>query len=305
MRRKAMRIATRGSELALFQAREVCRRLLEVGVTGEIVEISTRGDRERGALSEIGGAGVFTKALEEAVLEGRADAAVHSAKDLPTQLVYGLGLVAALPRGDARDVLCSAGGMRLAELAAGAVLGTSSARRRAAVLRMRGDVAVRGIRGNVPTRLEKVRRGEYTGVVLAAAGLRRLGLAGRISEVFDVEAMLPAAGQGVIVVEARAEGEAAEVFGEMSDGAAFSCVSAERAVLRELRAGCRAAVGAYAEAVGGEYRLKAGVLSVDGTSEWRAEAVFGQGGEEAAGAQVARELVESGAGEALDAAGGS
>lgn len=292
-------LATRRSELALIQAHMAAEALSSAGLQCELLEVTTQGDRDRRALREIGGRGVFTKALEDAVLDGRADAAVHSAKDLPTHLPEGLVIAAALMREDPRDVLVSRGGVPLADLPAGAAVGTSSGRRAAAVLRLRPDLTVRPIRGNVPTRVRKVESGEYDAAVLAAAGLKRLGMENSITEVFESDIMLGAAGQGAIVIEAMGGGGFEAAISRVSDAPTFCCVSAERAVLRALGAGCRAAVGALAVAVNAGCFLRAEVLSADGAKCWRAEACFETGAAEAAGSEVASALLSEGAGEAL------
>ena len=296
---RTIRLATRKSELALIQAHMAAEALSSVGLRCELVEVTTQGDRDRRALTEIGGRGVFTKALEEAVLDGRADAAVHSAKDLPTDLPTGLVIAAALPREDPRDALVSRAGVPLADLPAGASVGTSSGRRAAAILRLCPHLTVRPIRGNVPSRLRKVESGEYDAAVLAVAGLKRLGMENSITEVFESDIMPAAAGQGALVIETMRGGGFEGAVSHVSDDATLVCVSAERAVLRALGAGCRAAVGVMAVAVDGAFMVRAEVLSADGAKCWRAEACFEAGGAEAAGVDVARALLSEGAGEAL------
>lgn len=295
-----VRLATRRSALALVQARLVADALKRLGIACDLVEIAAAGDRDGRPLSAIGGQGVFTKALEEAIIEGRADAAVHSAKDLPTRLPEGLVLEAALQREDPRDALVSRDGGGVADLAAGATVGTSSPRRTAAVLAARRDLVVKPIRGNVPTRLAKVESGEYDAAVFALAGLRRLSLEKSVTEVFETDIMLPAAGQGAIVVETKADDALRGVFEPICDRATFSCVRAERAVLGALHAGCRAAVGALATPVEGGFRLTAEALAADGSKRWRAETMFAAGEEEDAGVCVAKRLLADGAGEVLD-----
>jgi len=294
-----IRLATRKSELALVQARLAADALRAVGLDCEVVEVTSEGDRDVRSLVEIGGTGVFTKALEAAILDGRAYAAVHSAKDLPTRLPENLFIAAALPREDPRDVLVSRDGVLLADLPAGAIIGTSSARRAAAVGRLRPDLTVSPIRGNVPTRVRKVESGEFDAAVLAAAGLKRLGMEKAITEVFESDIMPGAAAQGAIVIEAMRGGEFEPAISGVSDTATFECITAERAVLRALGAGCHAAVGALAVAEGGGYFLRAEVLSADGAGCWRSEARFEAGGAEAAGVEAARALLLQGAGEAL------
>ena len=269
----------------------VAEALESVGADASVVEITTSGDTDARNLWEIGGQGVFTGEIEQAMLEGRCDAAVHSAKDLPTRLAEGLVLAAALPREDVRDALVARDGRRLADLEEGALVGTSSVRRAAAILALRPDLKPVPIRGNVPTRVEKVMKGEYAAAVLAVAGLKRLGLENVATEVFESDIMLPAAGQGAIIVEIRAgDEEAAALFARISDAATLAAVRAERALLAALGAGCRAAVGALAVAQGAGFLLKAEVLQGDGRKSWRAEARFHLGGEEAAGREAAEKL---------------
>ena len=236
--KKTIRLGTRGSRLAMIQAEAVAAELCALGAEVEFVEITTSGDTDRRNLWEIGGQGVFTAAIEAALLEGRIDAAAHSAKDLPTKLAAGLRLAAALPREDPRDCLVSASRLALVQLPAGAVVGTSSTRRAAAVLAARPDLATSPIRGNVPTRVAKVLAGEYAAAVLAVAGLKRLGLEKSITEVFETDIMMPAAGQGAVVVEIRSDDSETAAFAErMNDALTLSAVNAERAVLAGLDAG--------------------------------------------------------------------
>ncbi len=297
---RVIRLATRRSALALIQAGQVAERLAALGLRCDLVEITTKGDRDRRSLDKIGARGVFTKALEEAIITGRADAAVHSAKDLPTTLPEGLILAAALEREDPRDAFVSADGVRLADLAPGSSIGTSSPRRTAALLALRGDLVISPIRGNVPTRLAKVESRDYDGAVFALAGLKRLALEKSVTEVFETDIMLPAAGQGAIVVETRDDGAPRGVVESINHGATFSCILAERAVLRSLRAGCRTPVGALATAGEGGFVLRAGIMTADGSRTWRAETEFVEGEEEAAGAHLAAKLIEDGAGVALE-----
>ncbi len=293
---KRFRIGTRGSRLALVQAKAAAAAFETLGARVEIVEIATSGDTDRRDLWRIGGQGVFTAALESALAEGRTDAAVHSAKDLPTRLAPGLVLAAALPREDVRDALVSRAGLRLMDLPAGAKVGTSSARRAAAVLALRPDLEPVPIRGNVPTRVEKVMRGEFDAAVLAVAGLKRLGMEAAASEVFDTDTMLPAAGQAAIVVEVREDDDDARVFCErMNHPDTLTAVTAERAVLAALDAGCRMPVGVLAERSGAGFRLRVHLLSEDGRQSWRAETTFAPGEEERAAAAAASALDDSGA----------
>jgi hydroxymethylbilane synthase len=243
----AVRIGTRRSPLALAQARTVAAALEAAGHTTTLVEVTTHGDVTSAPLAQLGGTGVFVSALREALVAGEVDVAVHSLKDLPVG-AHDEVVVAAVPaREDPRDVLVSTGGRPLAELPAGARVGTGSPRRAAQLLAARPDVAVVDVRGNVGTRLGLVERGDVDAVVLALAGLRRLGLAGVASEVLDPAVMLPAPGQGALAVECRADDDAARALvAGLDDAAARLSTTAERALLGALEAGCSAPVGALA-----------------------------------------------------------
>jgi hydroxymethylbilane synthase len=281
-----LRLGTRGSPLALAQAREVRVRLggahaeLEPEAAVEIVVIKTTGDTVQDrTLAEIGGKGLFTKEIEEALLEGRIDAAVHSMKDVPTWLPEGLAIAAVLPREDPRDALFSARGDSLAALPAGAVVGTASLRRQAQVLLARPDLKVVPFRGNVQTRLRKLAEGEVDATLLAVAGLKRLGLAERITAVLEPEVMLPAVAQGAIGVETRADDRDTRGFLEaLNDRTSALRVAAERACLEVLDGSCRTPIAAFAETVGAEtgedgeeMRLRGLVCMPDGSEAHRAE----------------------------------
>ncbi len=281
-----LRLGTRGSPLALAQAREVRARLaaahaeLEPEAAVEIVVIKTTGDAVQDrTLAEIGGKGLFTKEIEEALLDGRIDAAVHSMKDVPTWLPEGLAIGTVLPREDPRDALFSARGDSLAALPAGAVVGTASLRRQAQVLLARPDVKVVPFRGNVQTRLRKLAEGEVDATLLAVAGLKRLGLAERITAVLEPEVMLPAVAQGAIGVETRADdGDTRGFLEALNDRTSALRVAAERACLEVLDGSCRTPIAALAETVGAEsgedgeeIRLRALVCMPDGSEAHRAE----------------------------------
>ncbi|UNX54728.1 hydroxymethylbilane synthase [Georgenia sp. TF02-10] len=245
-----LRIGTRGSDLALTQTTTVAEALRAVtGRPVELVTIRTEGDRSRASLTALGGTGVFAAALRAAVLAGEVDLAVHSLKDLPSAPAAGLTIAALPPRADARDVLCAREGWTLATLPAGARVGTGSPRRAAQLRRARPDLVVVDIRGNVGTRLGRVRLGDLDGVVLAAAGLARLGLLDRVTDTLGPDVMLPAAGQGALAVECRtadAGGELGATLRRIDDPATRLAVAAERALLRTLEAGCTAPVAAHA-----------------------------------------------------------
>lgn len=257
----ALRIATRSSRLALAQAELVAVRLREVhpGIETELVLIETRGDRDQSsALSSGSAVGWFTSALQEALQEGRADIAVHSYKDLPTKRPEGLVIGAVPLRDDPRDALVSRAKLTLKRLPAGAAIGTGSPRRTAQLLALRPDIEVRPIRGNVDTRLRKVAEGDYDAIVVAVAGLRRLGLEEDATETFGLYDMLPAPAQGALAVECRvSDRKARDLLAAVHDTGVGQAVSAERAFLAALEAGCSFPAGAYAEHFGTTLKLHA------------------------------------------------
>ncbi|MGO9096253.1 MAG: hydroxymethylbilane synthase [Bryobacteraceae bacterium] len=263
-------IGSRGSQLALWQAHWVRDRLQALGHDCRIEIIRTTGDRIANVpLAQVGTKGLFTKEIEEALLEGRIDLAVHSLKDLPTSLPAGLRLAATPPREDPRDALV---GSRLAGLAAGARVGTSSLRRSAQLRAARPDLAIESVRGNLDTRLRKLDEGQYDALVVAAAGLHRLGWQARIAELLPVELMCPAVGQGALAIETRDQGPAAEICAQLEHSGTRAEVEAERAVLRTLGGGCQVPIGAHARSSGGDLRLLGVVASPDGTRIVRREA---------------------------------
>jgi hydroxymethylbilane synthase len=275
MSQEKLRIGTRGSKLARWQAEWVAERLRSLGYAVEILEIATSGDAEQIVpVASIGSAGVFTKEIQRALLTGEVDVAVHSLKDLPTETVEGLLLAAVPERENPADVLVLSGeqerraSMLLAPcpmLPAGARVGTGSLRRRAQLLNARPDLRVDDVRGNVDTRLRKLDEGQFDALVLAEAGLRRLGLAGRISEVLPFSVMLPAGGQGALAIECRAgDAKPQAAVGTLDHAATRASVTAERALLARLRGGCLAPVGAWGRVEGSELLLSAVVLSADG-----------------------------------------
>jgi hydroxymethylbilane synthase len=299
-----LRIATRGSKLARWQADWVACRLRSGGHGVEIIEIATRGDVDQsGAIGDIGSPGVFTKEIQRAVLAGDADVAVHSLKDLPTDPVEGLVLAAVPARESAADVLTSTLASSLAELPRGARVGTGSLRRQAQLRHTRPDLQVLAVRGNVDTRLRKLDEGQFDALVLAKAGLMRLGLAARIAQELPSEIMLPAVGQGALGIECRADDPTTlAALAALDDRATHAAVVAERALLAELRGGCLAPIGALALASGGQLELTAVVLSPDGarrlferdTAPIKEPAQLGQ--------QVANSLLARGAADLIAAA---
>jgi hydroxymethylbilane synthase len=295
-----LRLGTRGSPLALAQAQEVRRRLAEAHPelaaedAVEIVVIKTSGDRiQDRTLAEIGGKGLFTKEIEEALLDGAIDAAVHSMKDVPTWLPEGLAITAILPREDPRDAFFSNRGARLADLPSGAVVGTASLRRQAQVLMARPDLTVVPLRGNVGTRLRKLAEGEADATLLAMAGLNRLGEAARVTAPLEPEEMLPAVAQGAVGLETRADDERTDGWLRALDhGATATRVAAERACLEVLDGSCRTPIAALAEldAAGGELWLRALVAMPDGSRAHRAERRGPAGEAEALGRDAGAEL---------------
>ncbi len=266
-----LRIGSRGSQLALWQANHVAGLLRERGHQVEIEIIKTTGDKiTEVALAQVGTKGMFTKEIEEALAEGRVDLAVHSLKDLPTELADSFVLAAVMKRQDPRDVFLSLRYARFADLPQGARVGTSSLRRQAQLKSVRPDLNIFPLRGNVDTRLRKLENDEFDTIILAAAGLNRLGRTERIREVMPVEVMCPAVGQGALGIEARIDDRATLAeLAFLDDRAARSTTAAERALLRTLGGGCQVPIGAHAELVDGELRLMAVVAQPDGSQVLR------------------------------------
>jgi hydroxymethylbilane synthase len=296
-----IRLGTRGSALALAQANWVAERLQgEV----ELVPITTSGDRGSDPLSASDSRGLtppdksrFVKEIEEALLAGDVDLAVHSAKDVPSELPDGLAIVGVPERADARDALCGAGS--LDELAEGAAVGTASLRRRSALLALRPDLEVRELRGNVDTRLRRLAEGDFDAIVLACAGLERLGR-GDAGTAIALEHMVPAPGQGCLVLEARAsDGGTVEAAAALTDSDALTCLTTERALVRALDASCHTPIGAHAVATEDGLRLCAFVGLPDG-SHWIRDELRATAAEPAAlGAAVGERLLAAGAAELL------
>ena len=292
---RILRIGTRGSMLAKWQAESIRKKLFAAtGVEAEIVIIKTSGDRmQQAPLTQIGGKGIFIKELEEALLEETIDVAVHSVKDVPTDIPSRLMFPAVCRRDDVRDCLV---GSTLANLRHGARVGTSSLRRQAQFRHLRPDLDLRDLRGNVDTRLRKVESGEYEAVVLAKAGLDRLGLSKRISEVLSPEVCLPAVGQGAIAVECRLkDAEAADLLAPLDDAETRTAILAERALLAALQGGCQVPLGAWARIERGELLLDACVCSVDGSQYVKQHATAPPEQAAQLGEHMARLLIEAGA----------
>jgi hydroxymethylbilane synthase len=297
-------IATRSSELALFQAREVQSALAARGIESELKTYKTVGDKRLDQpLSQIGAKGLFTKELEDDLAAGRVHCCVHSLKDLPTDMPVGLEVVALLPREDPRDALlvnASVGVKTLAELPSGARVGTSSLRRRAQLLARRRDLDVVELRGNVPTRVRKVDERVVDAAVLAAAGLHRLGAADRIDEYLDAPAWLPAAGQGAIAIQIRADDEVARAwFSLLGDRATMVDVTAERAFLAALEGGCQVPIGAAVIRAAGRASLHGFISDVDGDRVIRGEIALDEAAPTRSGEALAASLRDRGAGEIL------
>ena len=257
-------IGSRGSQLALWQARWMEARLAELGEESRIEVIRTTGDRITDvALAQVGSKGLFTKEIEEALLRGEIDVAVHSLKDMPTAVPRGLTIAAVPEREDPRDALV---GRRWGDLTDGTRVGTSSLRRAAQLRAHLPELAIETIRGNVDTRLRKLDAGEFDALVLAAAGLRRLGLEDRIAETLESSVMCPAVGQGALAIETRDDdGPAFRVCSRLDDAQARAAVTAERALLAALGGGCQVPIGAHARVDGDEIQIEAVVISPDGS----------------------------------------
>lgn len=323
-----VRIGTRASKLALTQTQQTADQLAAVGgFPVELVHITTEGDVKTGSLSQMGGTGVFVAALRDALLQETCDVAVHSLKDLPTGAALGLTIAATPKRVDMRDVLCARDGLTLADLPQGARVGTGSPRRAAQLRAARPDLAVQDIRGNVDTRLGRVpglpgnaagAPGDLDAVVLAAAGLERIGRLDAVSEFFEMDVMLPAPGQGALAIECRtadaprkagstegSQGVLAQALAALNDEDTRLAVTAERAVLARLEAGCAAPVGAFAHRKGSMLYLEAAVCAVDGTRtvrEKKATDGLTEVGATLLGIEVAELLLAAGAAEIADLA---
>jgi hydroxymethylbilane synthase len=300
---KKLVIATRRSRLALWQAQHIAERLqsAHAGLRVELLPMSTRGDEliDR-RLDQAGGKGLFVKELENAMADGRADLAVHSMKDVPAELPPGFMLAAIGAREDPRDALVSSNYKTLAQMPNGATIGTSSLRRQAQIVERHPRLEVRLLRGNVDTRLAKLDRGEYHAIVLAAAGLTRLGLHARITARLEAEEMLPAPGQGALGIEClAARAEVIALLAPLADAATSACVRAERTVSRVLGGSCTLPLAAYAQIVenraGNRVRLRALVASSDGKRVIRSELEGEMADPEALANQVAQDLRRQGA----------
>jgi len=300
---KPIRIGTRGSMLAKWQAEFVRKKILEVtGVDAEIVIIKTTGDKlQTASFPQIGGKGVFIKELEEALLNEEIDLAVHSVKDIPTEVPSRLCFPVICRREDTRDCLVAAKNETLSTLRKGARIGTSSLRRQAQIRHARPDLDVRELRGNVDTRLRKVASGEYDAILLAKAGLDRLGWSNRISEVLSPEVCMPAVGQGALGVQARLkDNELADALAPLDDFETRQSIVAERSLLAALEGGCQVPLGAWARFERGELAIDAVVCSPDGAQHVRQRATAPPDQARELGQRVAQMLIDSGAREILE-----
>jgi len=299
-----LKIGTRGSQLALTQSEWVKARVEAMfpHVCVELVRIKTTGDKILDSpLSKIGGKGLFVKEIEDALLDGRVDLAVHSMKDVPAELPDNLFLAVFPEREDARDALISGDGLDLDHLPAHARLGTSSLRRGAQLLHLRPDLELVSLRGNVDTRLRKVETGELHAVVLAAAGLNRLGLAGRITQIIPPERLLPAVGQGALGLEARQDDtETIRMLGFLNHPATEMAVRAERAFLKELEGGCQVPIAGFAQWEGDRLRFRGMVAEVSGSPIYKAETGGPCEEAEAIGIACARDLLVAGGDRVLE-----
>jgi hydroxymethylbilane synthase len=300
---RILRIGTRGSLLAKWQAEFIRKHLFAAtGVEAETIIIKTSGDKmQQAAMTQIGGKGIFIKELEEALMEETIDLAVHSVKDIPTDIPSRLMFPAVCRRDDVRDCLV---GSTLANLRHGARVGTSSLRRQAQLRHIRPDLDCRDLRGNVDTRLRKVESGEYEAVMVSKAGLDRLGLGQRISEILSPEVSMPAVGQGAIAVECRLKDtEVGDLLAPLDDAETRTAIIAERALLGALHGGCQVPLGAWGRIERGELVLEACVCSVDGVQYVKQRATGPPDQAAQLGEQLARLLIEAGAQSILEEVG--
>ena len=294
-----LKIATRQSPLAMWQANFVKAQLekFHPDLTVELIPMVTKGDVILDTpLAKIGGKGLFVKELENALLEKRADIAVHSMKDVPMQFPQGLGLSVICKREDPRDAFVSNNYANLDELPKGAIVGTSSLRRQCQLKQLRPDLDIRSLRGNVGTRLSKLDKGEYDAIILAAAGLIRLGMAERITSLIETQVCLPATGQGAVGIECRTDDVAVQaLLVPLADEETTKCVLAERAMNAHLQGGCQVPIGGYAVLENDKIYLRALVGELDGSAIIRAEGKSAVESAEELGVQIAEQLLAQGA----------
>ncbi len=302
--KKTIRIGTRGSQLALYQAKKVKATLENIfpELQVELKIIKTKGDKILDvALSKIGDKGLFTKEIENELIDGSVDLAVHSLKDLPTKLPDGLKLGAVLERGEFRDALVSLNGKKIADLKAGDIVATSSLRRIAGLLKINNQIVIKDIRGNVNSRLQKMEDGYCDAMIMAAAGLQRLGLEEYITEIIDPEVIMPAVSQGAIAIETRLnDPEVDELMEKLNHLNTWNTVVAERAFLAHLEGGCQVPLGCYSRVENGTLNMSGFVASIDGKQYIR-EDISGEMTKGAElGVQMAEKMLEKGAKEILD-----
>jgi len=299
-----LRIGTRRSQLALWQANWVKETLVRRNpdLDVEIVKIKTTGDKILDVpLAKVGGKGLFVKEIETALLDNSVDLAVHSMKDVPTQLPEGLKIVAVSEREDPRDVIISREGKTLAQLPKGARIGTSSLRRQAQLAGFRPDLVMESLRGNINTRLKKLREGQYDAIVLAYAGVKRLGWEGEVTQILDTDIMLPAIGQGALGIEARGDDPGTlERIMFLNHSETSLCVRAERAFLHRLEGGCQVPIAAYATADNSMVTLAGLVADVNGEKLIRMEVRSDEASCEEAGMELAEQILDSGGREILE-----
>lgn len=296
-------IGSRGSDLALWQSNWVKAELEKhhPELTVEIQIIHTKGDKILDtALSKIGDKGLFTKALEDRLLDGTIDLAVHSLKDLPTILPQGLTIAAISEREDPHDVFISKNAVMIDDLPEGAHVATGSLRRRSQLLNYRPDLNIHDLRGNVPTRVQKLRKNDWDGLILARAGLKRLEMLDEVTEAIDFEIMLPAVGQGALGLETRERDfQVKAIVAPLNDADTYAATHAERAFLRKLEGGCQVPIGSYGEVVDGELQFRGYVGSIDGSKAVRGNGRGNPDDAESIGLRLANELLKEGAEEIL------
>ena len=268
MATQMIRLGTRGSQLAMWQSTWIAQQLEAQGIEVQLIKIQTEGDIQSGPLAQIGGQGLFTKKIQQALLENQIDLAVHSLKDLPTRTDPRLTIAAVPVRESPLDALVSNSAKCLKDLPEKSVIGTGSVRRVAQLKHLRSDLVIRDIRGNIDTRIGKLDAGEFDAIILASAGLRRLTLSNRITYEFQIDEMAPAVGQGALGLETRqSDSQTQKLIKPLNDDTSFYRVSAERSLLQTLNAGCMAPVAAWTEQSGDQLSLAGFVLSVDGTEK--------------------------------------
>lgn len=304
MKKNKFTIATRGSMLALWQANHIKGSIEKEhpDIEIELLKIKTTGDKIQDVpLAQVGGKGLFVKEIEEALMDGRADLAVHSLKDVPTDLPHGLGLAAITRREDARDALIARGNESIMTLPQGATIGSSSLRRQCQLLKVRPDFNIISLRGNLDTRIKKVETGKFDAIILAAAGMKRLGWSDRVSEYISTDLMLPAIGQGALGIETRiGDRNTNDLISFLNHTETASAVRAERSLLKRLEGGCQVPIAAYGEVHDSVISLRGLVGSLDGKTLIKDKISGDMSEPEALGIALAEMLLDSGAGEILE-----